>query len=268
MIRCLLLALPILVLAACAEAPDVPEAPVAELAPRPALIDAADSLAWRITEAAGGLDAWASLPRLRFDWASVRDSAEVFRAKHLWDRATGRYRVEYPIGVDSMLVAVFDARTFNPEAPTGTVALNGAILDSTEASAELMNAYERYINDSYWLLAPLKLFDPGVRRALAPDSSDAETEVLLLSFENVGLTPGDRYWLRADSTGRLLTWTFALESGGQGFYRWTDYADLPTPVGSLHLAQRKGTASRAILTEAFPADTLGTDLFTDLNPRL
>ncbi|NNF57800.1 MAG: hypothetical protein HKN04_06120, partial [Rhodothermaceae bacterium] len=79
---------------------------------------------------------------------------------------------------------------------------------------------------------------------------------------------GDRYWLRADSTGRLVTWTFALESGGQGFYPWTDYTELPTPAGPLRLAHRKGTAHRAILTEAFPTDTLGADLFTDLTPRL
>lgn len=263
--RPLFLLLSAFLLAACTDTPTPDPDP---LVPQPPLTNAADSLAWRITEAAGGLDAWATLSQLRFDWAVVRDSAEVFRAKHWWDRSTGRYRIEYPLGEDSMLVALFDAWTFTADAPRGLAALNGVTLDSTEAAPYLADAYERYINDSYWLLAPLKLFDPGAQRALAPDSSDAETDVLLLTFDNVGLTPGDRYWLRADSTGRLLTWSFTLEGGGQGFYPWAEYADLPTPGGTLHLARRKGTAARAILTEVFPADTLRSDQFDAPNPFL
>ena len=111
----------------------------------------------------------------------------------------------------------------------------------------------------------------GVRRALAPDSSDADTDVLLLSFEDVGLTPGDRYWLHADSTGRLVAWTFLLEGNTTGLasrFTWSDYTELPTPGGSLVLARRKARGGRAIVTEPFPADSLGADVFDDPRPRL
>ena len=259
----------LLLLTGCAEAPEAESASESAVdTGSPALTNGADSLAWRITEAAGGLTAWAALPRLRFDFAVVNDSTERFRAKHLWDRTSDRFRAEYPVGEDSVLVALFDVRTFNPEHPTGRAAINGVAVDSTQTAMRLADAYERFINDSYWLLAPLKLFDPGVHRALVPDSADAETEVLLLSFENVGLTPGDRYWLRADASGRLVSWTFLLKSGNEGHYRWEDYAELPTPAGTLHLTQRKVRNGRAILTEVFPADSLDRALFDDLNPRL
>jgi hypothetical protein len=257
----------LLALAACT--PSGPEEPTGPPpAPRPALATAADSLAWRIVQASGGLDAWQALPRLRFDFASVRDTAETFRARHLWERTTGRYRIEYPVGEDSTLVALFDAAQFDPDAPSGTAYLNGALLDSIAARERLREAYEQFVNDTYWLLAPLKLFDPGVRRTLAPDSARAGVDVLHLSFENVGLTPGDRYWLSADRTGRLVHWSYVLESGRPGSYVWGDVVSLPTPRGPLRLATRKHAGPRAILTPVFPAEDLPADVFERPTPVL
>ncbi|MDX1419283.1 MAG: hypothetical protein R3181_04900 [Rubricoccaceae bacterium] len=263
---------PVLVLAALAActpaepSADAPSPP--ELSPRPTLVTAADTLAWRITEAAGGLDAWHALPRLRFDFAVVRESTEVFRARHLWDRASGRYRVEYPIGEDSTLVALFDLQRFNPAAPEGTVFVNGVPVDSAAARDRLAEAHTRHVNDAYWLLAPLKLFDPGVRRSLVPDSARAGSEVLMLSFDGVGLTPGDRYWLTADAEGRLSRWSFALEGGGTGAHVWDEYVALPTPQGDLRLSTRKRTAGRAILTPVHPAEGFPPDVFEQPQPVL
>ncbi len=247
----------------CGEAPQAPTQGTG-----PPLFSAADSLAFFIAESAGGLAAWEAMPTLRFDFVAERDSEEVFRARHLWDRESAAYRVEYPVGEDSILVAVFSTDDFNMDAPTGKAYINGAPVDSTEMAERLTDAYERYINDSYWLLAPLKLFDPGVHRNMAPDSSDAESKVLRLSFENVGLTPGDRYWLRADSTGRLMSWSFLLENGGEGYYDWTDYEYIATPAGSLFVATRKQAGSRAVLTQVIPSDSLNRDIFLDPRPRL
>lgn len=243
--------------------------PPPESAVRPALDTAADTLAWRIVEAAGGLDAWYALPRLRFDFVTVRDSTEAFRARHLWDRQTGRYRVEYPVGEDSMLVALFNVQGFDLSAPEGAVFINGTPLDSAATRERLTEAYERHLNDSYWLLAPLKLFDPGVHRALAPDSARDGTEVLALSFEDVGMTPGDHYWMSADSTGRLVRWSYILEGGTHGTYAWRDPVSLPTPQGQLHLATSKRSASgREIRTLIFSAGGLPDDVFERPTPVL
>ena len=261
--RSILFAGAVCLLAGCTEGPEPPPEPAG-----PPLFSAADSLAFLITESAGGLAAWEAMPALRFDWVAERGSEEVFRARHLWDRESGAYRVEYPIGEDSMLVAVFSVDDFDMEAPAGKAYLNGVPFDSTEMAAWLGDAYERFINDSYWLLAPLKLFDPGVQRVIARDSSDAESNVLRLTFENVGLTPGDRYWLRADSSGKLVSWSFLLENGGGSHYVFMDFEYVPTPAGSLYVATRKQGDGRAILTQVFATGALDRDIFLDPRPRL
>jgi hypothetical protein len=152
-------------------------------------------------------------------------------------------------------VAVLDVPASTPERAVGEVWIDGAAPDS--AGVYLARAYGALMNDAYWLLAPLKLFDDGVRRALAPDSAetetwDAETDVLHVSFAGVGHTPGDQYWLRADADGRLLTWAFRLESGREGFYRWEDHRTLETPAGPLRLAETKAGAGTSIVTELQP----------------
>jgi hypothetical protein len=259
--------LPLLsLLAACA--PPQSEAPASPRATQPALATAADSLAWRLVEGAGGLEAWSSLPHLRFDFAVGQDTVEGPRRKHLWDRATGRYRLEFPAGDDSVLVALFDVDAFDPAAPTGAVYYDGTPLDSAEVRRWLPEAHARFINDTYWLLAPLKLFDPGVRRALAPDSAHAGLDVLHLSFEGVGLTPGDQYWLFADADGRLVRWSFLLEGGRGGTYAWDDLARLDTPAGPLRLATRKHAPGRAILTPVYPAEGIPFDAFERAAPLL
>jgi hypothetical protein len=69
-----------------------------------------------------------------------------------------------------------------------------------------------WINDSYWLLMPYKLTDPGVRlrhlgtRAL-PDGEQAD--VLGLTFSAVGLTPQNRYEVLVNARTRLVErWLF------------------------------------------------------------
>ena len=260
---------PLLVLlGACADPAPPPTAPPpADASPSrtPALADAADSLAWRIAEAAGGLAALDALDTLRFDFAVVRGGEEAFRRRLLWAKTAGRARVEYPAGPDTTVVVVLDVPASSPERAVGEVWIDGARPDS--ADAFLADAYGALMNDSYWLLAPLKLFDDGVRRALAPDSADAETDVLHVTFAGVGHTPGDQYWLRADRDGRLLTWAFRLESGREGFSRWTDYATLETPAGPLRLAETKAGAGASIRTELRPVPT-GADVMTRPTPAL
>ena len=232
---------------------------------RPPMETAADSLALQITEAAGGLDAWDALPLLRFDWSVRNDSAELIRTRHLWNKADDQYRVEWPAGQDSTLVALFAPSSFDPDAPRGRVALNGDSLTGDAKAERLKEAYGRYINDSYWLLAPLKVLDPGVQRSLAPDSGRG---VLAISFEGVGLTPGDRYWIRTDpATGAMTGWSFILEGDGPPA-RWEWTGSQPIPGSPLRLPIAKVTGGRQIVTEVADAGPLDASAFADLAPRL
>ena len=48
-----------------------------------------------------------------------------------------------------------------------------------------------FYNDSYWLVAPFKFFDPGVIRALV--ETDKGSKALLITHTSGGVTPGDSY---------------------------------------------------------------------------
>jgi hypothetical protein len=263
--RSVLFSLAIAVLSGCIDAPRD-----AAPAPSPALTSAADSLAMRIVEAGGGMAAFDALPALRFDFAVIRDSAESSRNLHLWDRRAGRHRLEWTAG-DSLLVALFDTEGAADGIPAnGQVYFQGIALDSAGSGLRLAEAYRRFINDMYWLLAPLKVFDSGVTRGLATDSADADTEVLTLQFADVGLTPGDRYWMRADrETGAMVSWSYVLQSGRIGSHAWTDPWTLETPAGRLSLPARKSAlgGTTTIVTPVAPAE-LDAASFTDPGPRL
>lgn len=254
----------VLLLAACA--PD-PGPPVTD---RPELATRADSVAWRIATYAGA-EAWEALPSLRFAFAVERDGEVTVVARHLWDRRANRYRVEWPATApeDSVYVALF---TDWPE--EGSVFRGGRPVETIGGRPALEAARRRTINDTYWLLAPLKLFDPGVTRTHVPDSADARLDVVRLAFDDgVGLTPGDRYWLFADrETGRLERWTFLLQgTETPRSFRWTGYEGVPGPAGEVRLATRKEPlgGGNAILTGGLDApEALDPADFTDPRPRL
>ena len=48
-----------------------------------------------------------------------------------------------------------------------------------------------FYNDSYWLVAPFKFFDPGVVRSLV--ETDNGSKALLITHTSGGVTPGDSY---------------------------------------------------------------------------
>lgn len=214
----------------------------------------ADSVAVRLLEAHGA-NAFASAPYLRFNFGVETPQGEQVVARHLWNRSTGEYRVEWASGPDSNYVALVNVREVQNQMPTGTVYLNGRELTGEAAQRARQRAYGRFINDTYWLLAPLKVYDSGVNRTYAADSSTAEHEVLRLTFGDVGLTPGDTYWLSVSTeTGRLDRWSMHLQGMGEDdaprSYTWTDYVTLEAPDGNVTLATRHEAVEgdQAILT--------------------
>ena len=247
----------------------------------PTLETRADSIAMRLYEAHGGPEAWASVPFLRFDFGVEREGETQVVAKHLWNRQTGEYRVEWQASPDSQYVALFDVDAFGEHASqtapgAGQVYLNGTAVDSAANASLMQRAHQRFVNDSYWLLAPVKVFDPGVNRSYIADSSDAQHEVIRLSFGEVGLTPGDRYWLYVNSeTGRLVRWAFHLqgmqEEASARMSDWTDYRSFDVPAGTVHIAARKesagGTSAIVFPTLDVPS-AVSDDAFTNPEPQL
>ena len=74
---------------------------------------------------------------------------------------------------------------------------------------------------------PWKWLNEGVNlEYLGPKEHDGKTyEVVQLSFNNVGLTPGDQYRAFVSAESNLMTyWEYTLQSGNEGAWNW-EYGD-------------------------------------------
>jgi hypothetical protein len=166
------------------------------------------AVAERVMQALGGEGAWNATRYLRFDFAVDRGGKTVMRRAHTWDKWTGRYRVE---GKDKDGRDVVVAMNLNTRQGSATVA--GAPLAGAELAQALETGYAWWVNDAYWLLMPYKMRDPGVVLTLAGrETKGGEWDKVLLTFEGVGLTPKDRYWVYVNAkTGLVDRWEFVLK---------------------------------------------------------
>lgn len=70
---------------------------------------------------------------------------------------------------------------------------DGEPADSSDTNKLSEKAWTYFCNDSYWLVAPFKAFDPGTERRLVKEDGDSS---LLVTYTSGGVTPGDSYlWL-------------------------------------------------------------------------
>ena len=147
----------------------------------------------------------------RAAWDSTRYVAWTFagRRHHLWDRATGRLRLEGP-GPRSgkPYVMLLDVNSGE-----GRAWREGQeVTDPQELGTMLKAGRSGWINDSYWLLMPYKLKDTGVTlRDLGEGRTEegGAADVLELTFKDVGDTPRNKYhvWVARES-GLVEQWAF------------------------------------------------------------
>lgn len=195
----------------CAAALSLAAAPSTQPA-KPASDNARD--AQRLADAvvhASGIEALPKITHLRFTFNVSRDGKTLVSAAHDWDM---------PNHTDTV--------TWNAKTVTVNIKNPG---DSPDQKA----AFQRWTNDSYWLLAPLKLKDPGViLTSLGKKELDGETyDVLHLQFENVGLTSHDQYDFYIDpKTSLPARWTYMPTENKHVTGTWEDYK----VVGGLKLA--------------------------------
>jgi hypothetical protein len=178
---------------------------LAGASPAPAAADAepaARRVAERVTEALGGEAAWDEVRLVHFGFAG--------RRTHHWDLTTGRHRVEGETrdGERYLVIEHLDDRT-------GRAWVDGVEVAGERAAELLETAYGAWVNDTYWLLMPYKLLDPGVHltHERTEEVGGAVYDVLGLRFDAVGLTPGDRYWAWVNrDTGLMDRWAYRLQS--------------------------------------------------------
>lgn len=157
----------------------------------------ATTLAKQVIKACGGEKNWNNTHYLQWNFFGNRLLT--------WDKWTGDVRIEFTKEKTIYLV--------NVNTMQGKALQAGTEITDADSLAKLMKrAKEIWINDSYWLVMPFKLLDPGVTLKYM---GEKQTElgmpalVLELTFQNVGVTPNNKYLIFVDKKSkRVSQWSY------------------------------------------------------------
>lgn len=191
--------------------------PAALLAAAPPDPKAAE-VAAAMVQAMGGEAAWQKAHFVSYGFKVVAGGKTVVDRSHLWDRQTGRYRLEDKTKDGQPKITLFNIGT-----QKGEVYVSGKKLDDAAAAEHLKGAYSAFINDSYWLSMPWKWSDAGVHLKYMGKQDVAGTtyDLVELTFDHVGLTPGDKYIASVSRKTHLMEhWEYQLQSGQKGSWDW------------------------------------------------
>ena len=231
------------------------------LAPQPGCAQpTAQSVADSLQQALGGKQAWDNTRYLHFTFAG--------RRTHWWDKWTGRYRVEGDTKEKQHYVVLENVNT-----KEGTAWLDGKKLEGDKAKEMLENGYGAWVNDTYWLLMPYKVQDPGVNLSYAGEETiDGKTyDKLALSFGKVGLTPGDRYTAYVNRDTHLMDrWAYILESmpkdGPPTAWQWEGWQKYGNIMLAPHRVQVGAPDRKLELGDIAVPATLPDSVFTSPDP--
>lgn len=228
--------------------------------PATAAEPSADALADRVLDGMGGADAWEATRYLVFEFAG--------RRSHWWDRYTGRHRLEGMTEDGEPYVVLHDV---HDRGEAGQVWIDGRPVTGERATKMLENAYAAWVNDTFWLISPYKLRDPGVH--LLADGRETVNGVtydkLRLSFDRVGLTPGDRYWMFIDpETGLVDRWEYVLESQEPPptVWEWRDWERYGAGIMLSSLRVRQSDGRELTLGPIEVPESLPESVFTSPEP--
>ena len=207
------------------------------------------AVAQAVMQAQGGQKAWEQTRYLQWNFFGNR--------RLTWDRYTGDVRIEY---LKQPLVTLVNVNTRK-----GRVFRQGQEETRPDSLQQYLNeGYRAWTNDSYWLLMPYKLLDPGVTlRYLGTESTETgrPADKLQLTFSGVGITPQNRYFVWVDKSTRLVSqWAYfpKAEQEKPAFVNpWKDYRR----YGKIMLSGDRGNRR---LTEISVKPTLSANTFKTL----
>ena len=135
-----------------------------------------------------------------------------FRGKHFykWNKSINKVEVSW----DENKVILDTKQPENSE-----VYISNAKAKNLQLVKE---ATDFFNNDSFWLIAPFKVFDTGVKRSIVKHN---DKDALLITFTSGGSTPGDSYLWILDENGfptSYKMWTSITPIGGIEA-SWTDW---------------------------------------------
>jgi hypothetical protein len=221
--------------------------------------DKANEIAQTMMRAMGGQDAWNKAHFVRYDFKVDAGGKTVVDRSHLWDKQTGRYRID-----DNDKQGRDRVTLFNVGTKQGDVYVAGKKLEGAPAAAALKDAYATFINDMYWLSMPWKWTDQGVHlKYLGQKPLNGKSfDVVQLTFGKVGLTPGDSYQAYVSpSTNLMEHWEYKLQGGQTGSWDWQYATTGGVKLGSNHIA--KNGKDSISMGNVQVTDTMEDAYFTD-----
>ena len=163
----------------------------------------ADDAARRAIDVLGG-PAWEKARYFEFTFNVERGSERVTSFPERWDRTMGNYRVSGrdPKGNDFVVI-------MNVNTKKGRAWLNGEEVHDSRLDDTLALGYRRFLNDTYWLLMPLRMIDAGVQREAMGERTDScgrTWDVVKVTLEN----DTSWAWINRDS-GIVEEWDMRLQ---------------------------------------------------------
>ncbi len=206
-------------------------------------------IAKEVMLAMGGEEAWANTRFISWNFFGSRTL--------VWDKWSGWVRIEWLKKPRKVIVNLNDG--------TGKVQLDGIVQTHPDSLAKYLKmGKEAWINDAYWLVMPFKLLDPGVTLKYLGKSNTEDgrkADLLQLTFDNVGVTPQNKYKVWVDNESRLVTqWAYfekSTDAEPKFTNAWGDYKR----YGNILLSGDRGREGRSL----YPIEVLtqvAPELFT------
>ena len=134
-----------------------------------------------------------------------------------WSFANGKHHYRWDKEVDTVLVAWSDYKVhLNLKVPSkSSVAKDKTSLEGKEKEKLIKKALSFFNNDSFWLVAPYKIFDSGTERSIV--SLKDGSQELLVTYTSGGDTPGDSYLWKLQPNGFPISfrmWVSIIPIGG------------------------------------------------------
>lgn len=191
-------------------------------------------IAHEVLKAMGGKEAWDNTHYISWNFFGSRSL--------LWDKWTGLVRIEWLKKQRKVIVNLSNG--------SGKVQLDGVEQTHPDSLAKyLQMGKEVWINDAYWLVMPFKLLDPGVTlKYLGQNKTEdgRKADLLQLTFDNVGVTPQNKYKVWVDNESRLVTqWAYFekfTDTEPKFTNAWSDYKR----YGNILLSGSRGKEGRSL----------------------
>lgn len=205
-------------------------------------------IAHKIMQNMGGLENWNNVNYIKWTFGK--------RTLH-WNKWTGDVRVE---AIKEGLIILININTNK-----GKVYINRELVTNSQKKKRfLKKAKNWWINDSYWLVMPWKLLDPGVTLKYIEQTkleNGIKADVIQMTFDKVGITPNNKYYVYVDQKDHLIKqWAFFnLFSDEQPKFTkpWDNYQKLENILFSF---DRSDFGPKKVIVKKL----FDTNLFTEL----